>query len=106
MPTPARMLLVMLASRQNTKTGRVFPSQERISKDTGIGITAIDDHTKSLIDRKWMTREKYGHNQYRYFLTPEDGQWWDVDVKALASHRVPPVRVTDGGTLDPRMAGL
>lgn len=120
MPMPARTILYVLSGHTNSRSGLTFPSQETIAGECGCGVTVVDEYTRALIERGWMTREKFGRNQYRYFLTPEQGRWWDEDALAKSDYRKPPnpvprqaripgwrdSRPSDGGTLVPRQAGM
>ena len=48
--TPARMLLLVLASHADNKTGMSFPSQGVLAEECGMAVSAVQRNLKVLVD--------------------------------------------------------
>lgn len=76
MSIPARLVLLALAHRHNQETGRCDPGKGRISKDTGLSMTAVKTALNelqsvgaiSIRQRKSRHLDKHKHLTNRYII--------------------------------------
>jgi len=52
--TPARMLLVVLASHADNKTGMSFPSQALLAEECGMTVKSVQNNLKILVEAGFL----------------------------------------------------
>lgn len=57
----ARRVMFFLLDRENNKTGKLFPSHDRLAKDTGLSKSSIKRGISNLIENGFLTRLRVGY---------------------------------------------
>ena len=53
-----KLVLVQLASFQNARTGKCYPSQKTLCRACGLSLSALNTHLRSLEDRGLIRRQR------------------------------------------------
>lgn len=70
-----RLVAFSLANRMNNKTGDCYPTQEYISKTTGMSEKSVRRHTSVLEEEGFIVRTSHKrgkHTNYSYYLVAYD----------------------------------
>lgn len=74
LPAPSRLILLVLATRADTDTGRIpaeySPSHARLAQDTGLSRRTVIDHLAAVETAGWLTVKRAPVTQQRTQHTP------------------------------------